>query len=543
MSYLALYRKYRPQNFSEVVGQEPIKLALSNALKQDKIVHAYLFAGPRGTGKTSLAKIFAKTLNCLNSADKITACNTCPNCLSITAGSNMDVFEIDAASNRGIDEIRNLRDNVKFSPTSCKYKVYIIDEVHMLTIEAFNALLKTLEEPPAHVIFILATTEVHKIPITIQSRCQRFDFRKLNTMDLEQRLNFVAQDSQISVTPEAVSLIALQADGALRDALSLLEQASIVETPVSAASLRTMLGSVHKEQLRELLLLIAEKNTASLLISLNKILNSGKDSRNLLYELIGYLRAILIFKIQPEDPTILLADATTEIASFQDLFSETQLTEIINALQILLQELKVSSKPLLTLELGFIKLCQHNAYYSELEQRVAVLEKRVAQVLAGQAPTMISVNLPTNNSPQIPTTPNIATTTPTSPNLNLDKNNLYQSLLTKLHKDNKRAVLACLNFAKVHDLVNNRLIVSISKDFACERLMQNDFLQIIRNTLQELTNQAIDFQALSENQLQSSATSQEETLTPIEPTELETLEPAVQKAIDMFGGQLNTINK
>lgn len=543
MSYLALYRKYRPQNFSEVVGQEPIKLALSNALKQDKIVHAYLFAGPRGTGKTSLAKIFAKTLNCLNNADKITACNTCPNCLSITAGSNMDVFEIDAASNRGIDEIRNLRDNVKFSPTSCKYKVYIIDEVHMLTIEAFNALLKTLEEPPAHIIFILATTEVHKIPITIQSRCQRFDFRKLNTVDLEQRLNFVAQDSQISVTPEAVSLIALQADGALRDALSLLEQASIVETPVSADSLRTMLGSVHKEQLRELLLLLSEKNTASLLISLNKILNSGKDSRNLLYELIGYLRAILIFKIQPEDPTILLADATTEIASFQDLFSETQLTEIINALQILLQELKVSSKPLLTIELGFIKLCQHNAYYSELEQRVAVLEKRVAQVLAGQAPAMISVNLPTNNSPQIPTTPNIATTTPTSPNLNLDKNNLYQSLLTKLHKDNKRAVLACLNFAKVHDLVNNRLIVSISKDFACERLMQNDFLQIIRNTLQELTNQAIDFQALSENQLQSSATSQEETLTPIEPTELETLEPAVQKAIDMFGGQLNTINK
>ena len=541
MSYIALYRKYRPQNFSEVVGQEPIKLALSNALQQDKVVHAYLLAGPRGTGKTSLAKIFAKTLNCLDGSDKITACNTCVNCLSITAGNNMDVFEIDAASNRGIDEIRNLRDNVKFTPASCKYKVYIIDEVHMLTIEAFNALLKTLEEPPAHVIFILATTEVHKIPITIQSRCQRFDFRKLTITDLEQRLAYVAQDSQMEITPEALTIIALQADGALRDALSLLEQASIVESPISAASLRLMLGSIHKEQLRELLLLLAEKNTASLLISLNKILNAGKDSRNLLYELINYLRALLIAKFQPQDPSILLADSLSEILKFQKLFSETQITTIINFLQQLLQDLKNSSKPLLTLELGFISLCQQNAYYSELEQRLAVLEEKLRKL------STVTPRLSNYSSPQAPATeldnsPQ-PTPTPSLTALTLDKNNLYQSLLAQLHKDNKRAVLACLTFAKVHELKNQRLTVIISKDFACERLMQKDFLQIIRQTLQDLTAQELDFNALSETQLQLTESTNTETLTPLATNSSQQLEPAVQKAVDMFGGQVNTVTK
>lgn len=541
MSYLALYRKYRPQNFSEVVGQEPIKMALSNALQQNKVVHAYLLAGPRGTGKTSLAKIFAKTLNCLNNSDKITACNSCPNCLSITAGTNMDVFEIDAASNRGIDEIRNLRDNVKFSPASCRYKVYIIDEVHMLTIEAFNALLKTLEEPPAHVIFILATTEVHKIPITIQSRCQRFDFRKLTTQDLEQRLAYVAADSQIEITPEALAIIALQADGALRDALSLLEQASIVQNPISAESLRLMLGSIHKEQLRELLYLLAEKNTASVLITLNKILNSGKDARNLLSELIFYLRAVLISKVQPQDPSILLADTATEISKIQALFSENQITELITALQKILQELKTSARPLLSVELGFISLCQTNAYYAELEQRLVALEHKFAKLAANRQ--NVTTTTTTNSSPTITVTSEQPMATPIPEQLVLDKNTLYQQLLKQLHKDNKRAVLACLNFAKVHEFKNQRLTVSISKDFACERLMQSDFLQIIRHTLQHLTAQELDFAALSETQLQIPADSNEEQLTPVTADNLEQLPPAVQKAMEMVGGQLNTINK
>ena len=224
VSYQALYRTYRPQNFSEVAGQEHITKTLMNALKNDKISHAYLFSGPRGTGKTSIAKIFAKAVNC-EKAPTSDACCSCEICKGIAEGKISDVIEIDAASNNGVDEIRDLRERVKYVPSVCKYKVYIIDEVHMLSTSAFNALLKTLEEPPKHAIFILATTEIHKIPATILSRCQRFDFRAISTPDLIKRVSEVATKENIDITDEAIEVIALNAEGGLRDALSLLDQA------------------------------------------------------------------------------------------------------------------------------------------------------------------------------------------------------------------------------------------------------------------------------------------------------------------------------
>ena len=219
MAYVALYRKWRPQGFDALVGQEAVRTALTNALETGRIAHAYLFAGPRGTGKTSTAKILAKAVNCEHGPTP-NPCNECQNCVRINDGTSMDVFEIDAASNRGIDEIRDLREKVAFAPVSGRYKVYIIDEVHMLTTEAFNALLKTLEEPPPHVIFILATTEPHKIPATIHSRCQRFDFRRVTDADIVKRLREVADGSGIAADDDALQLIAVQADGGMRDALS-----------------------------------------------------------------------------------------------------------------------------------------------------------------------------------------------------------------------------------------------------------------------------------------------------------------------------------
>ena len=222
MAYQALYRKYRPSNFDEVVGQQPIIQTLKNAIVQNRIAHAYLFCGPRGTGKTSIAKIFAKMLNCEDESNK--PCGKCTNCKMVQNGSHPDIIEIDAASNNGVDEVRNLIDKVKYAPMQGKYKVYIIDEVHMMTTGAFNALLKTIEEPPAHVVFILATTEPNKVIPTIISRCQRFDFNKVSQKDIEKRLSIVCKEEKIEIDSEAISLIAQLADGGMRDSLSILDQ-------------------------------------------------------------------------------------------------------------------------------------------------------------------------------------------------------------------------------------------------------------------------------------------------------------------------------
>ncbi|NLK51426.1 MAG: DNA polymerase III subunit gamma/tau [Syntrophomonadaceae bacterium] len=251
MSYVALYREWRPQNFQNVVGQTHVTRTLLNALQQGRISHAYLFCGPRGTGKTSVAKILAKAVNC-SEAQEGEPCNQCVSCRAIVEGSSLDVLEIDAASNRGIDEIRELRERVQYAPSGGRFRVYIIDEVHMLTTEAFNALLKTLEEPPSHVIFVLATTEAHKVPATILSRCQRFDFRRITPAELIERLKLVAEHQQIEISEEAIMAIVRAAEGGLRDALSLLDQCiGFATNAITLEEVNQVLGTVSEEFLRQ----------------------------------------------------------------------------------------------------------------------------------------------------------------------------------------------------------------------------------------------------------------------------------------------------
>ena len=289
MEYQALYRAFRPQSFGEVVGQKHITQTLRNAIKRDKESHAYLFSGPRGTGKTSIAKIFAKALNCPNGVDG-EPCNECHLCQTITDGSANDVIEIDAASNNGVDEIRNIRDRVKYAPSEAKFKVYIIDEVHMLTTGAFNALLKTLEEPPIHAVFILATTEPHKIPATIISRTQRFDFKAIELQEIVDHLKYVAENQNIEYDTEAVEYIARAAEGGMRDALSIFDQVIAYSGDKITLDDAVMItGGIKTEDLNEWMKLVETQNTKDAFLKYHQFIDEGKDPVRLVHELLYFL--------------------------------------------------------------------------------------------------------------------------------------------------------------------------------------------------------------------------------------------------------------
>jgi DNA polymerase-3 subunit gamma/tau len=293
MAYLSLYRKYRSQSFDEISGQEHVTRTLQNAIRSDRVAHAYLFCGARGTGKTSTARLLAKCLNC-EQGPTPEPCNACDNCVRIAAGSSMDVIEIDAASNRGIDEIRTLREKVQYAPSQSRRKVYVLDEVHMLTTEAFNALLKTLEEPPGHVLFVLATTEAHKVPTTILSRCQRFDFRRGSLEQIAARLRFVAEQEGYAIEPPAIVRIARGADGSWRDALSLLEQVlAYGERTITLKDVTEVLGTVDADALHDLVEALRTGDGAALFGTIDALISAGKDPRQLTRDLVEHFRALL----------------------------------------------------------------------------------------------------------------------------------------------------------------------------------------------------------------------------------------------------------
>lgn len=301
MSYKALYRTYRPQTFEDVAGQSHVTITLKNAIKENRIAHAYLFAGPRGTGKTTIAKILAKAINCTGDHPP---CNECPNCEAITRGDHPDVIEIDAASNNGVNEVRDLIDKVKYAPINAKYKVYIIDEVHMMTPEAFNALLKTLEEPPAHIVFILATTEPHKILPTIISRCQRFDFKRVDEQDIINRLEYVLKEENVEYEEEALSIISKLADGGMRDALSILEQCLAYDRHLTVENINKVYGLLSNDEKIRLIKLLLSKDMKNVLKTLEHMMSLSIDLKRLTQDLIDVLKDVVIYK-NTEDTTLL----------------------------------------------------------------------------------------------------------------------------------------------------------------------------------------------------------------------------------------------
>lgn len=401
MAYVALYRTWRPQDFDDLVGQAPIKKALTNALETGRISHAYLFAGPRGTGKTSTARILAKALNCAEGPTPH-PCNHCENCREITEGTSGDVIEIDAASNRGIDEIRKIREQVYFAPVSSRYKVYIIDEVHMITTDAFNALLKTLEEPPEHVVFILATTEPQKILNTILSRCQRFDFRRATVDEIAAHLAKVAEGSHIQAEPEALRLMAIQADGGLRDALSLLDQCSIMADKVTEETVRQVLGLVGREKLRELVVQIGQKDLSGALDTLGQLLEQGKEMEQILGEMMEYFRALLLFQADREYQEIYLTDTREALEQTASLFTSSQIIAAVERLHEAVKESKYSLRKKIVGELCLFDLCQNRGNTeAALLARIDSLEKQVAALEQGELPAAPAVRqaVPVQSAP------------------------------------------------------------------------------------------------------------------------------------------------
>ena len=353
--YKALYRKYRPTDFESVCGQEVIIKSFENAINNNLLSHAYLFSGPRGTGKTTVAKIIGKTINCLN-RNGITPCNKCVNCTQFNNKETNDIIEIDAASNNGVDEIRELKSKVNLVPSSGNYKVYIIDEVHMLTVGAFNALLKTLEEPPKHVIFILATTDPHKVPSTILSRCQRFDFKKIPVTKIKDRLRYIANEEKINVDDDALEEIARLSDGGLRDAISLFDQSiAYSDDKITIDDIHEMNGTVSQYDLEEIINNILDKNILEIFNKFDEYNEKGKNLIKLTEEMLLFLRNILLYKTVPnyfKDKNDLL----NIYASLSNSVSVDELLNIINEFNEAINKMKISNNPKLIFELTIIKL-------------------------------------------------------------------------------------------------------------------------------------------------------------------------------------------
>ena len=588
MAYVALYRKWRPQGFDSLVGQEAVRTALTNALETGRIAHAYLFAGPRGTGKTSTAKILAKAVNCEHGPTP-NPCNKCQNCVRINDGTSMDVFEIDAASNRGIDEIRDLREKVAFAPVNGRYKVYIIDEVHMLTTEAFNALLKTLEEPPPHVIFILATTEPHKIPATIHSRCQRFDFKRVTDSDIVKRLREVADGSGIAADDDALQLIAVQADGGMRDALSLLDQCGVMAERVSAETVRSVLGIVGREALRELVKAVGEGNVPEALELLEALLAGGKDVKQIITELAEYLRAVLLYKASPEYREIYLTDTKEAIAAMEGLFSTDRLMAAQERLHQCMLELRQSVRGRIAAEMCLFDLCRVEG--STLAALTARVEKLEA-MLAGRIPVIqqtvpaapVHQDYPQQAAAAPETVPKfgyvldeghgIHTEAPEpqpqkaaaeaenyqpaaepvkavpvkkaapvqkaepAPIMEADAaaGDLWQQVLEILKTEKKRSMVACAAGGRAVSYVNGILTVAFKNKFNCKRMNADDYKKAFEAVLLRLARCEVRLNCVEEAGLVQKPPAP----APAKEQE-EELEPVVKKAMAAFGGTLQKL--
>lgn len=508
----ALYRVYRPKTFEDVVGQEHIVKTLKNQIRNSNIGHAYLFSGTRGTGKTSTAKIFARAVNCLNSNDE-EPCNECEICVDTLNDNIMDIVEIDAASNNSVDDIRELRESVKYTPSKAKYKVYIIDEVHMLSQGAFNALLKTLEEPPSYVIFILATTEPHKIPATILSRCQRFDFKRVSSKDIANRMAYICEKENIEAEEKALSLIARNSQGALRDALSILDQCmSFGNEIIEYKDVIELLGTVNIDELFELSQAIIDENTKKTLQILNEFIIWGKDIRNLMNDLIDQFRNLMVCKVSKDlDEIISLPEENIEKLKEQaKTININDLIRILNILSETQDSMKSSSNTRILAEVTMMKIAQpmfdesKEALIKRIENLEQIVESGDIKVLAVQSESKSSLNNINEKLNNQEEEQDIIYEEVKSEDVKLVEAS-WKKIIGKIKDDKKPSIYALLKEVSSFYVKENALFIIFNDNFsfARSRLSSEETIKYVEQVIREVLNRSFHLKIYLKSEIAS----------------------------------------
>jgi DNA polymerase-3 subunit gamma/tau len=495
----ALYRKWRPQAWDEVVSQEHIVTTLKNAVASDRVAHAYLFSGPRGTGKTTAARLLAKAVNCLaeNAAER--PCNKCAMCVAVSENRFMDLIEIDAASNNGVDDVRELRDKINFSPSQGKYKVYIIDEVHMMSGGAFNALLKTLEEPPPHAIFILATTEVHKIPATVLSRCQRHEFRRVPVGEITRRLAEICKAEDIDYTPEALTTIARQSAGGLRDAISLLDQLASTGEKITVDLAQTVLGTATSTTVLGLIDAVHAGEPAAGLETIHAALDSGADPRSLARQIVDYLRAVMLVQMGNGDQVEAPADVRARMKTHATTFSTSEVLRMMKAFNAAATDLRSGWQPALSLELAFAEI---------LEPPSQPVVAPVAQAAVTPRRFTANASIPQPAPVTQPAPSSVGPVGKPASGIGIEKiNEVWKQMITNIKQQKNNQLEALLNSTRTREMIEGVLVLGFASDVLKSKMDHPDMLEPTRQALHQLLGMDLPIRTVVANPSGKSAPS------------------------------------